>query len=289
MVYNGTTYTYRKNLQGDIIAILNSAGTEVVTYTYNAWGVATVGGTMASTLGTKNPFRYRGYYYDTETGYYYLNSRYYDPVTGRFLNADGYVSTGQGLLGYNMFAYCGNNPVNRVDRNGEFFSFIENLINNIGNSIQSMFGVYAGCGGAAIADGPLPFGDIAAGIVAVGTTIFAVGVGVYNTVTYSDSIPQDDVDEKVKDKYRPPKLPTTIYRYNGGTPDNLTPSQRDVDFYPKTGKGLSFSLIPKPGCVETTIEEVNELGGATLSQYWKSPLPQGAYNSYWDLIPLFFK
>ena len=65
----------------------------------------------ASTSARFNPLRYRGYYYDTETGLYYLNSRYYDSVAGRFINADGYISTGQGLLGFNMFAYCGNNPV----------------------------------------------------------------------------------------------------------------------------------------------------------------------------------
>ena len=62
---------------------------------------------------------YRGYYYDTETGFYYLQSRYYDPEIGRFINADSYTSTGQGFLGYNMFAYCLNNPVCRKDILGE--------------------------------------------------------------------------------------------------------------------------------------------------------------------------
>ena len=68
-----------------------------------------------------NPLRYRGYYYDSETGLYYLNSRYYDPETGRYINADGYVSTGQGILGNNMFAYCGNNPTSRSDPNGNLW------------------------------------------------------------------------------------------------------------------------------------------------------------------------
>ena len=62
-------------------------------------------------LAQTNPLRYRSYYYDSETGYYHLKSRYYSPKVGRFLNADGYVQTGQGLLDKNMFAYCGNNPV----------------------------------------------------------------------------------------------------------------------------------------------------------------------------------
>ena len=65
-------------------------------------------GSLASTLGTHNPLRYRGYVYDTETGFYYLQSRYYDPTAGRFINADAQLNPQDGLLGYNMFAYCGN-------------------------------------------------------------------------------------------------------------------------------------------------------------------------------------
>ena len=66
-----------------------------------------------------NPFRYRGYYYDVETGYYYLQTRYYNPEWGRFLNADGYINANGDILGYNMFAYCSNNPVNRTDPAGQ--------------------------------------------------------------------------------------------------------------------------------------------------------------------------
>ena len=75
---------------------------------------------MASTLGVQNPFRYRSYVYDNETGLYYLQSRYYDPQLGRFINADAFASTGQGLLGNNMFAYCQNNPVVYADYEGKF-------------------------------------------------------------------------------------------------------------------------------------------------------------------------
>ena len=109
---NNAQYYYVTNLQGDVIAILNSMGAVVVQYTYDAWGnVLSTTGSMASTLGTLNPIRYRGYVYDSESGLYYLQSRYYDPEVGRFINADALVSTGQGILGNNMFAYCGNNPV----------------------------------------------------------------------------------------------------------------------------------------------------------------------------------
>ncbi len=119
VTYGGTTYYYATNLQGDVVAILNGSGTAVVSYTYDAWGnVLSTTGSLASTLGTHNPLRYRGYVYDTETELYYLQSRYYDPSLGRFLNADVYASTGQGILGNNMFAYCLNNPVSRKDISG---------------------------------------------------------------------------------------------------------------------------------------------------------------------------
>jgi len=113
-------YLFVTNLQGDIIHIYDDAGTRLVTYNYDAWGNHTVSyeNNGNTTAARYNPFRYRGYYYDVETGLYYLNSRYYDPQVGRFINADSYVSTGQGLLGNNMFTYCGNNPINRVDPYG---------------------------------------------------------------------------------------------------------------------------------------------------------------------------
>ena len=119
--YNNTPHYYLKNLQGDIVGILDANGTQVVSYTYDAWGAPlSVTGTAADTIGQLNPFRYRSYYYDNETGLYYLNSRYYDPETGRFLNADGCVQTGQGILDKNMFAYCLNNPIILCDSTGSF-------------------------------------------------------------------------------------------------------------------------------------------------------------------------
>ena len=122
------TYYYEKNLQGDIVGIMNEAGYRVVTYTYDAWGnpyepVYSYNSGVSSTdrsYAQLNPFRYRGYYYDVETGYYYLQTRYYNPEWGRFLNADGYINANGDILGYNMFAYCGNNPVMGYDPTGEW-------------------------------------------------------------------------------------------------------------------------------------------------------------------------
>ena len=122
--YNGTKYSYVKNLQGDVIRIINANGVTVVEYNYDAWGnILSTTGSMASTLGAANPFRYRGYYYDAESGWYYLNSRYYDPQVGRFLNADGIVGANGDITGYNMFAYCNNNPVKNEDRNGYILTY----------------------------------------------------------------------------------------------------------------------------------------------------------------------
>ncbi len=122
VIFNGTSYYYIYNLQGDVIGIYDYLGSVVVEYTYDSWGnITDTEGSLAYTLGNLNPFRYRGYIYDEETGLYWLRSRYYDPMTGRFLNGDIYVSTGQGMNGYNMFAYCGNNPVKNSDCEGECY------------------------------------------------------------------------------------------------------------------------------------------------------------------------
>ena len=141
--YNGTIvsenyYLLVSNIQGDIIGIYDSNGTRVVTYVYDAWGrILSTTGTGANTIGVYNPFRYRGYYYDTETSLYYLNSRYYDtetslyylnsryydPNVGRFLNADDsdYLGVNGDLVSLNLFAYSANNPVMRKDSEGNFW------------------------------------------------------------------------------------------------------------------------------------------------------------------------
>ena len=117
-IYNGTQYYYVKNLQGDVMRIVNTSGTVVANYTYDAWGKVTSSGNV---VGQYNPIRYRGYYYDTDTGFYYLQSRYYDPTIKRFISADGVVSgVGGELLGYNQYAYCFNDPCNKYDSNGMF-------------------------------------------------------------------------------------------------------------------------------------------------------------------------
>ena len=116
--YNGVTYLYRKNIQGDITHIYTLNGECVAIYAYDAFGnVRILQGENG--IGAINPFRYRGYYYDTETGLYYLITRYYDPETGRFISADSieYLDP-KTLGGLNLYAYCGNNPIMYSDPNG---------------------------------------------------------------------------------------------------------------------------------------------------------------------------
>ena len=105
-----------KNQQGDVERVISADGTILAAYTYDAWGNVL---TSEGSLAAANPIRYRGYYFDAETGLYYLQSRYYDPEIGRWINADNQLSTGSDLTGLNLFAYCGNDPINRIDPIGE--------------------------------------------------------------------------------------------------------------------------------------------------------------------------
>jgi RHS repeat-associated protein len=121
MTKGDDTYFFIKNLQGDVTKIIDENGTVCATYAYDAWGALLAENEDSSITGL-NPFRYRGYVYDPETELYYLQSRYYDPLTGRFLNADSYTDTKSGSpLSTNMFAYCENNPISGYDPDG-FYS-----------------------------------------------------------------------------------------------------------------------------------------------------------------------
>ena len=199
VTYDGSTYYYASNLQGDIVAILDASGSTVVAYTYDAWGkLLTTTGSMASTLGAKNPLRYRGYVYDTETGLYYLQSRYYNPEMGRFVNADNYPSTGQGLTGNNMFAYCGNNPVCRQDVNGEAFETVFDII-SLASSVADVVAnpanpwAWAGLIGDVI-DVAVPF------VTGVGETTRAVGTSVRVITNVSNTVDTARTFRRTADK-----------------------------------------------------------------------------------------
>ena len=152
--YNGNYYYYLRNAQNDIVKLIDKTGATVVEYTYDSWGkLLSTSGSLASTLGKNNPFRYRGYVYDEETGFYYLQSRYYNPEVGRFISSDVLLSTGQGVLGHNAYAYCLNNPVNMSDGCGCMAELVmpNNMLAGAGCwSLSSLIGII-GVGTAACA------------------------------------------------------------------------------------------------------------------------------------------
>ena len=122
LILNGTAYYFYKNLQGDVIAITDKDGVVKARYSYDAWGACTVeSDTSGTNIASINPFRYRSYYFDVETGFYYLQSRYYDPIVGRFINADYaeiVVAKAEKYNSRNLYIYCDNNPINYYDPSG---------------------------------------------------------------------------------------------------------------------------------------------------------------------------
>ena len=143
---NGDKFTLYAvcNSRGDVEELRKETGSLYARYVYDSWGnvlyiysgTGTTEITDTDNLAIQNPFRYRGYYFDTESGLYYLQSRYYDPVTGRFLNADSLVDTSD-VLGFNMYAYCGNNPVNYIDPTGHLAKSVKSFFKKIWNKICS--------------------------------------------------------------------------------------------------------------------------------------------------------
>ena len=192
MVYDGITYLYQLNLQGDVIALLNSSGGYVATYVYDAWGkVLSVGGSN-TTIANANPLRYRGYYYDTESGRYYLQSRYYDPAVKRFINADGFASTSQAFLGYNMFAYSLNDPVKNADTEG-YLAFIASI------ACGTILGGIGGAVGAVVSGN-----NVWAGM-AIGAASGAIGavssVGMIGSIAISATA--EIIEQKVNNPHEP--------------------------------------------------------------------------------------
>ena len=209
--YNGSVYYFQKNLQGDVTRVYDGNGSLVAQYVYDAWGnhkVLNANGTEItdeSFIGNVNPIRYRGYYYDTDSGLYYLQSRYYDPEVGRFINADDidYIEP-ETLMGCNLYAYCGNNPVMYSDPSGHVGILASILIAAaIGGTIGAVSGGIAAyqngrsiiwgafCGfftgafmgasfpfGAAVLSGGLAISAVAALGITVGVNM-AVSAGAY--------------------------------------------------------------------------------------------------------------
>ena len=241
-------YFYRTNAQGDVKQIVDSNYNVVAYYAYDAWGklLAVLDGndnpiTDSSHFAIVNPFRYRGYIYDTETGFYYLQSRYYDPEIGRFINADGYVTTDIEPVAANMFAYCNNNPVNRDDYSGEgsrqLLSFANWLYAGVAALIALMIPETVKVPTTSLPKSPAEF----------------LPQLKHNVRAKKDSKAKELAPVRTKD------LPndTIVYRYHSSKTENLSPRPK-IDY-----DGLSFSTKPPRigvSAVFTTIEEINATG-----------------------------
>ena len=150
-VFGGATYWYITNLQGDVIGLLDEDGNRIANYAYDAWGsllslTDASGNAITDTThpANLNPLRYRGYYYDSETGFYYVSSRYYDPEIGRWINADDAIAgVGGDIRGYNLFAYCMNDPVNMSAHTGHWPQWIKNAASAVVNAVKKAVTVVA--------------------------------------------------------------------------------------------------------------------------------------------------
>ena len=201
ITYNGTLYYVQKNFQGDIVALVNQSGNVVAKYVYDAWGngkVCNASGTentSSSFIGNINPFRYRGYYYDVETGLYYLQTRYYDPQAGRFLSPDSVDYIAPDIIGgLNLYAYCNNNPVMYADPDGHFFllaliigAIVGAVVGGtaIGAAVGAGVGLAAtgaaalGGGGAAAAGGIMTSGGAGAAVLSgAGSAAVTAGLSI---------------------------------------------------------------------------------------------------------------
>ena len=156
--YNGNDYYYVRNAQNDVVRIVDSANETVVSYQYDSWGklLSCEDTSENDIVSFINPYTYRGYYYDSDTQLYYLSSRYYNPELCRFISADSVVSgTGGEILGYNMFAYCMNNPVNTSDSDGNWPKWAKTVAKVAGAvvavvAVTAIVAVTAGVAAAAI-------------------------------------------------------------------------------------------------------------------------------------------
>ena len=250
-----------------------------------------------STLGYANPFRYRGYYYDTETGYYYLNSRYYDPTTGRFLNADNRISgAGGDIRGYNLFSYCFNNPVNMSDQDGNWpqwfkdavkwvtHNVIKPIVDVVKENLSKVDLTYStGVNVSASPTGLSYNGQIGVSVdtegnvalqMSVGSGFTTVGTSGISLTRYTSVTNAPSVNKLTEESYQTggtitpsKKLPIVV----GGDAVTMRDSERNEDYY-----GLTANIgVGSPGA-----EVHTELGYTiTLTKFNIFDAAQSVYDS----------
>lgn len=276
-ILNKKIYYYVKNLQSDIIGIVDSNNTLVVKYEYDSFGnVLSVKDSNnqpiidTTHIGHINPFRYRSYYFDKETNLYYLNTRFYNPEWGRFINVDGCLGSNTLADKYNLFSYCSNNPIKLSDKNGTWsiIDFFISLFETGGGDSIAL-----GYAGAASLDGPLPVADILFGSLLISG--FLIGGLIAND---SKSITKSEMrsEKKVKDD----NGHTIICRWHYEGPESFVPDERDLT------NGLSFSTKCDPKSAITTVEVINASGFLKATQdspthYLVKPIDGGTMRSWY--------
>ena len=197
MVYNGVEYYFVRNGQRDVIGLIDGNGNIVVNYTYDSWGkLLKVEGNTE--LGYRNPLRYRGYIADDETGLYYVGSRYYDPVVGRWISADdvAFIGATGDFASYNLYVYCGNNPINQKDSMG-YFAIFMNLVcaaANIGTSyLAAKVTGQEYTWKNALVDGAVGFLSAGKTVAKVAAAVISVGVDVYSNYKNGNPISESIV------------------------------------------------------------------------------------------------
>lgn len=188
--YDNTEYTYQllKNLQGDVVAILNYDNNIIATYEYDAWGnLLSIKNEYGNDITTStgyfaniNPIRYRSYYYDTETKFYYLQSRYYDPANCRFISMDEptIATDPSTVTDKNLFAYCDNDPINRFDNGGRFWDTFLDLVSLTSSVAEVIVNPYS----------PSAWASLAADVVCTVVPGLTGGGAIVKTVAKSDDV-----------------------------------------------------------------------------------------------------
>ncbi|MDD2376320.1 MAG: RICIN domain-containing protein [Clostridia bacterium] len=238
--YNNTQYYYVRNGQGDITGILDNNLTNVISYTYDTWGnlvsIKDASGTDVTSdttsIGNINPYRYRGYRYDNETGMYYLQSRYYNPETCRMLNADSISGQAGDILSTNMYSYCKNNPVNYCDPSGHFSWAIPFLTSAIASIVTLLAPVI-----------------VTALVVVIATVVtIALGDAVANAI-------KKDIEKK--DKIM--NGPHTVYRL-------VDPDTKETKYVGRTTNPVAREQVHKATPGKTNLNFVPVASGLTREQ-----------------------
>ncbi|MDY4201446.1 MAG: RHS repeat-associated core domain-containing protein, partial [Schaedlerella sp.] len=273
-------YYYLFNAQNDVIGLIDRDGNKVVSYVYNSWGAPlTTADSSGMDIAGLNPFRYRCYCYDEETAFYYLKSRYYDPWVGRFINSDGYVSTGMGMNCCNMFIYCENNPVNRLDLEGHFW---EEVWNGFVQFIEPVGGALAAAAGISQLDGPLPGpADLVGLAIAGGALLFCAGAAAVAGVKNAAGSAKKVSNNKEEKNYTVYVLKDSVgtVQYVGRTKDadarekahGMNPARENLEFVAKVSnlnyyeaRGLEQTYMLYYHTINTANKMNNQINGISL-------------------------